>query len=63
MTGDGTAVREAFRTTFRGRTPGGNPAERLNSLVADGRFVEDGHGVELGDAVALRRPVRSTGLY
>jgi cytochrome P450 / NADPH-cytochrome P450 reductase len=26
---------------FRGRTPGGNVEEWLNSLVGDGRYVED----------------------
>ncbi|MFD4601394.1 bifunctional cytochrome P450/NADPH--P450 reductase [Streptomyces sp. NPDC058464] len=43
--GDGArmapGVREAFRTMFRDRMPEGNPDEWLNSLVADGRFVED----------------------
>ncbi|MGY5060310.1 bifunctional cytochrome P450/NADPH--P450 reductase [Streptomyces sp. 900105755] len=43
--GDGSrmapGVREAFRTMFRDRVPGENPDEWLNSLVADGRFVED----------------------
>ncbi|MFD4505257.1 bifunctional cytochrome P450/NADPH--P450 reductase [Streptomyces sp. NPDC058457] len=43
--GDGSrmapGVREAFRTMFRDRVPEGNPDEWLNSLVADGRFVED----------------------
>ncbi|MER5791380.1 cytochrome P450 [Streptomyces sp. NPDC001980] len=43
--GDGSrmapGVREAFRTMFRDRMPEGNPDEWLNSLVAEGRFVED----------------------
>ncbi|MEU9346107.1 cytochrome P450 [Streptomyces sp. NPDC048278] len=43
--GDGArmapGVREAFRAMYRDRTPGGNAEEWLNSLVADGRFVED----------------------
>ncbi|MFG2937187.1 bifunctional cytochrome P450/NADPH--P450 reductase [Streptomyces sp. NPDC048282] len=43
--GDGSrmapGVREAFRAMYRDRTPGGNADEWLNSLVADGRFVED----------------------
>lgn len=43
--GDGSrmapGVREAFRTMFRDRVPGGNPDERLNSLVVEGRYVED----------------------
>ncbi|MFE2069782.1 bifunctional cytochrome P450/NADPH--P450 reductase [Streptomyces sp. NPDC059467] len=34
-------VREAFRTMFQDRTPGENADEWLNSLVADGRYVED----------------------
>ncbi|MEV7322236.1 cytochrome P450 [Streptomyces sp. NPDC093970] len=34
-------VREAFREMFRDRVPGGNPDEWLNSLVAEGRYVED----------------------
>ncbi|WP_089103400.1 cytochrome P450 [Streptomyces hyaluromycini] len=43
--GDGArmapGVREAFRTMFRDRVPEGKPDEWLNSLVAEGRFVED----------------------
>lgn len=43
--GDGSrmapGVREAFRTMYLDRTPGGNADEWLDSLVADGRFVED----------------------
>ncbi|MEU1342908.1 cytochrome P450 [Streptomyces sp. NPDC005827] len=43
--GDGSrmapGVREVFRTMYRDRTPGGNADEWLNSLVANGRFVED----------------------
>lgn len=34
-------AREAFRTIYRDRTPGGNAEEWLNSLVRDGRYVED----------------------
>jgi cytochrome P450/NADPH-cytochrome P450 reductase len=46
--GDGSrmapGVREAFRTLYRGRTPGADAAaaeEWLNELVAAGRYVED----------------------
>lgn len=43
--GDGSrmapGVREAFRTLYRERTPGGDADEWLNSLVAEGRYVED----------------------
>ncbi|MEU2337749.1 cytochrome P450 [Streptomyces sp. NPDC013172] len=34
-------VREAFRTMYRDRTPGGDAEQWLNSLVAEGRYVED----------------------
>lgn len=40
----GTRGREAFRTLFRDRTPGAYAAaavERIDELVADGRYVED----------------------
>ncbi|MER5521522.1 cytochrome P450 [Streptomyces sp. NPDC002763] len=34
-------VREAFRTLYRERTTGGNAEEWLDSLVSEGRYVED----------------------
>ncbi|MFD5544042.1 reductase, partial [Streptomyces sp. NPDC127079] len=43
--GDGArmapGVREVFRTMYRDRTPGGDAEQWLNSLVAEGRYVED----------------------
>lgn len=43
--GDGSrtapGVREAFRRMFQDRNPGGNADDWLNSLVAEGRYVED----------------------
>ncbi len=46
--GDGSrmapGVREAFRTLYRERTPGGDDmaaGQWLDALIADGRYVED----------------------